>query len=188
MGERIICLTDQEAALACRGELRAIVRVWKQQPDLSRLKNPDEPLEVRRVPILGPTHVPPSEYAIYMKKSAPGNVPICGAPDCPVGAPGDVLLGKESWQKDLDKYVYKADWTPQHPSIGVLGSWRSPVTMPLWAIRRRFTNKSVRAMQKKDLRTKELDALGFNFWLELVDAYKITSPDQWIWYAELEVK
>jgi hypothetical protein len=94
---------------------------------------------------------------------------------CPLGAPGDVLLGKETYFIGTDgSVIYKA--TSYFPDA----SWRSPVTMPRAAIRRRWTVKSVRACLAEDIVAFPPDD---DTGRRVQDNY---GPSDWLWYAEVE--
>lgn len=91
-------------------------------------------------------------------------------------APGDVLLCKEAWARlprsnlvgangnPADPYeagycaIYAADWG--QPAIGGI-AWRSPVTMPAWAVRLRLrVTEDVRVCRVGDLTETECEEFG----------------------------
>jgi hypothetical protein len=184
MIDRYLALTDREARLAAKGELRAIVRAI-----------PDIPAEYKWVGWVIDTtgnrfHI---GHASWYKGGEWPNVTDQIYRRCPFGAPGDVVHLREGYCIDEDGVVdYKADFEPEG------FKWRSPVTMPQLFIRYHLRVKRVRAMIARHLTIEDLHyKLGFRSRLREHDAccdlreqawkaFGITDPSQWIFYAELE--
>lgn len=177
MSERYLCLTDAEAALAVKGKLWALVKVVL-------IPGPDG----KRRPITAEGEkIIQFEDGTFHYLSLGG---LSGPYQSPFGAPGTVLLGKETWADlrglgfDFD-YTYKADVHSGDDMDYYLSTegilWRSPVTMPRDAIRHRFTVKESRATTKGNW----IESLHF---IGCYDDKVLESMkrDDWIWYAEVE--
>jgi hypothetical protein len=165
MPDRIFCLTDAEAALAVKGKLWALVKVVL-------IPGPDG----KRRPITAEGEkIIQFEDGTFHYLSLGG---LSGPYQSPFGAPGTVLLGKETWRRtESGRIEYKAD--KEIPFS--LFPWRSPVTMPRFAIRHRFTVKESRATTKGNW----IESLHF---IGCYDDKVLESMkrDDWIWYAEVE--
>lgn len=98
MKERPILFSSTMVRAILEGRKTMTRRVIKPQPDLSILKESyrDLEFEFRRMPVLGPTHVP-SEWGFCAKYDKPNCVPIYGY-KCPYGTIGDRLWLKETWR------------------------------------------------------------------------------------------
>jgi hypothetical protein len=177
--ERILHLSDREAKLAKEGKLKAVVRAMKPPFGICAF-------------CFGVCVDAASPSGFSWGCDMDGNKPILN----PFGAPGTVLAGKETWgyhQEHLcdATYVeYKASFSATWEEDGVLipidaPRWRSPLTMPVWAIRHRFTVKSVRVMQANKIGLSTIRGLGVEP-SDFEQIYRITNPNQWLWYAELE--
>lgn len=180
MPDRIFCLTDAEAALAVKGKLWALVKVVL-------IPGPDG----KRRPITAEGEkIIQFEDGTFHYLSLGG---LSGPYQSPFGAPGTVLLGKETWRVDewtVDHTVrteqricYKTDNEQVYDIRGNVKTfrWRSPVTMPRFAIRHRFTVKESRATTKGNW----IESLHF---IGCYDDKVLESMkrDDWIWYAEVE--
>lgn len=98
MKERPILFSSPMVRAILEGRKTMTRRVVKPQPDLSILKESYRDLEFgfRRMPVLGPTHVP-HEWGFCAKYDKPNCVPIYGY-KCPYGTIGDRLWVKEAWR------------------------------------------------------------------------------------------
>ena len=173
---RTICLTDREATLAAQGKLGALLRVIQPRKgehiyDYIKDYDPNDPA-------YGPFCE--DENGVYhpTAKLAPF-------------APGQKVGLKESWAEHADgldtgdgtgHLFYRADFPEGHPFSD--GKWRSPVTMPAWAIRHRPTVLSVSAEQAGNLSPWKVIELGVcsNAWMY---AYRI-EPSTWVWFATVD--
>jgi len=99
MKERPMIFSGEMVRAILDGRKTMTRRVVKPQPDLSVLKPEyrDLQFEFRRMPVLGPTHIP-SEWGFCAKHDKPNCVPIYGY-RCPYGQPGDRLWVKETLEK-----------------------------------------------------------------------------------------
>jgi hypothetical protein len=97
--ERPIIFSGETVWAILDGRKTMTRRVVKPQPDLSALKPEyrDLQFEFRRMPVLGPTHIP-SEWGFCAKYDKPNFVPIYGY-RCPYGQPGDRLWVRENLEK-----------------------------------------------------------------------------------------
>jgi hypothetical protein len=185
MSERYLCLTDAEAALAAKGELRAIVRANRNPPPEGYDRHC-----WYSAPIYGWTPDPSPCSNTWHKARSPF-------------APGDRIGLKESWSLYLrgadndNGFVRLIKYAEDNAELAVppeYWAWfdvaehtgwmkRSPVTMPRFAIRHRFTVKESRACMAKDIKAGILlDTVGHS-WQKLYEKY---SETDWIWYAEVE--
>ena len=124
--------------------------------------------------------------AYYTSKGTvePVNVQEDGDPwddiPCPLGVPGDRLIGKETWKLvpasayaastddgvnqiphrvnpgDYGWAIYREGWSRSRP-----GAWASPATMPRWASRITLGNCNVRVCRTFELTGKDALACGF---------------------------
>lgn len=168
MGQEMVkplFLTDDEAILAAKGKLTAIVRrITEPVSCHDQHGHPHEPMICHRG-----CWYKPEEYS-------------------PFGKPGDVLAGKETWgygkagHHCSGNILYKVD-----KNVGLYGIqrtpdvWRSPILMPSWAVRYWFRKKTVRAITGKQLNTGEHYTALHNY-----GESKLVSGNTWLWYAELE--
>jgi hypothetical protein len=204
--ERTIFLTDREARLAVKGELRAVMRVMKPQPDLSVLKNPDGLVEMRPYHRTTDKGKAISDFGLFIKDASRGSVPIYGYIS-PFGQPGDIVAAKESWMEGPflsgSPLLYKADTNPSF-LVGYR-QWLSPILMPKTAIRHRFTVLSVQAMLASEITSSKMRGLQIDcpehdfpggFCVSecaalrkaFYEAYHITDPAKtWVWLVTLEV-
>lgn len=75
----------------------------------------------------------------------------------PLGAPGDVLLCKETWLHTGLGYKYRVS----DPQWGKTCHWRSSTTMPAWAVRFRPVVREAGVMRVQDMTDDDLNAAGF---------------------------
>lgn len=188
MSERYLCLTDAEAALAVKGKLWALVKVVL-------IPGPDG----KRRPITAEGEkIIQFEDGTFHYLSLGG---LSGPYQSPFGAPGDRIGLKESWSLYLrgadndNGFVRLIKYAEDNAELAVppeYWAWfdvakhtgwmkRSPVTMPRFAIRHRFTVKESRATTKGNW----IESLHF---IGCYDDKVLESMkrDDWIWYAEVE--
>lgn len=195
MKERPILFSSTMVRAILDGTKTMTRRVIKPQPDLSILKESyrDLEFEFRRMPVLGPTHVP-SEWGFCAKYDKPNCVPIHGY-KCPYGTIGDRLWVRETWQytdwtEDGEPYIrYAADketmlrtpddgWTEECEYIWAHLSaranydkdrraadrrWRPSIYMPRWASRITLEITDIRAEQVRDISAQDCIAEGMHF-------------------------
>jgi len=79
--------------------------------------------------------------------------------------PGDVLLGRETWNYgdaagDIDtKYIYRADEAIREILYDI--PWKSSAIMPPEAVRIKLSVSEVRVMRVQDITIKEIEKLGY---------------------------
>lgn len=173
---RTICLRDREAALVAQRKLGALLRVIRPRKgehiyDYIKDYDPNDPA-------YGPFYE--DENGVYHPTA-----------ELAPFAPGQKIGLKETWSEHADgldtgdgtgHLFYRADFPEGHPFSD--GKWRSPVTMPAWAIRHWPTVQKISAVQVCDLSPWGIAELGLcsNAWM---DAYKV-EPSTWVWFARLE--
>ena len=162
MAEHIICLSDLES----RGGATLIVRPVMPQPEA----------------IKGTPYLDPGTGEWCMGGYYIGDTPVCEVlGHHPLGVPGDVLLGKEAWQAFAIRYdEYHGEYYDEPWDGEVLqedleeklfldfratctegpAPWRSPVTMPRWAIRWRRTVVEAGVMRVHDLTYDQMVSTG----------------------------
>jgi hypothetical protein len=186
--EKVIALNDVEATLAAQGKLGAIVRVI---PDKYQPTNNGYRWEIH-APMGKPFRSFGDPCSVFISNIAE-EVGKGLAELAPFPAPGQRLGLKESWAKMNIGVAYKATFNGDRAHAG---SWRSPVTMPAWAIRHRPTVQEVRAVQVCRMQPEDAIALGFSTKLREHDAvcalreqvaehYRIT-PETWVWFATVD--
>ena len=158
MTEHIIFLNNVEAAAP---DLRLIVRPVRPQPP--------------RIDGLYFRHIGLGRWRSYLPDGSPA---VIGCVTTPLGSVGDVLLGKEAWADDWEHnrvfYRAEADGDGHIPcessGAGGLGGgggyarvdkWRSPATMPRWAVRWRRTVVEVGVMRVGEITTEQAVMAGF---------------------------
>ncbi len=155
-------LTQAEATLAAQHKLTAIVRVMKKQPVYVQAEmHEGKSTACYQYPPYNPQHRPMAE----IEKDA----------RCIPFQPDSIVPAKETWAYSgiIKKIRYKVDNDDEYIS------WRSPITMPLSAVRHFYKIKSVRGMQGKELK-------DFGIWLIQDEHYKWCHDNTWLWYAEIE--
>lgn len=122
MKERPILFSAPMVRAILEGRKTQTRRAVNPQPDISVLKESarDLDFEFRRMPVLGPTHVP-AEWGFCPKYDKPECVPIYGY-KCPYGQPGDRLIVAREIQSvgrnycaGSDGVIYsraRGDWRP----------------------------------------------------------------------------
>ena len=76
----------------------------------------------------------------------------------PLGAPGDVLLCKETWLHTGLGYKYRVS----DPQWGKTCHWRPASTMPAWAVRFRPVVREAGVMRAGDIPGKDAEAMGLD--------------------------
>jgi len=156
MSKKSICLKQWEIPGILDGSKTLIVRPVTPQPP--KLEN------ITLRPIIQGKEI--QFWGIW-------TTPICDA-DCRY-QPGDVLLGRESWDcmppdpdSSLWGIAYAADgfqrWIEMSPSFRPMlyspARWRSPVTMPTEAARIKLAVSEVRVLRVQELTEEECMAIG----------------------------
>lgn len=178
-----IFLSPREAALAAKGELKAIVRVIKQQP----------PEGYEFAGWVSDTTGNKREIgrALWLWK---GNDIRQGfTARSPFGVPGDTIAGKETWVEALDfgyytgEVLYKATYTNGGP-FDDAKTWNSSAIMPHKHIRHFWTVGESRAILAIDIQTlTEKEIFHCNSSAEFWKIHHIDKPlTTWVWYATLE--
>jgi hypothetical protein len=162
MKERPILFSGEMVRAILDGTKTMMRSVVKPQPDLSILKESyrDLEFEFRRMPVLGPTHVP-SEWGFCAKYDKPNCVPIYGY-ECPYGTIGDRLWVKETHHVRDAGYVdgtgrdivYKAD-DEDFPY-----GWTPSIHMPRWASRITLEITDIRVERLQDISEEDAKAEG----------------------------
>jgi hypothetical protein len=131
-------------------------RVIKPQPDLSILKESyrDLEFEFRRMPVLGPTHVP-SEWGFCAKYDKPNCVPIYGY-KCPYGTIGDRLWVRETWNGTQGECIAYRATDPTMDGE----PWRPSIYMPRWASRITLEITDIRVERLQDISEEDARAEG----------------------------
>lgn len=184
MKERPILFSSTMVRAILEGRKTMTRRVVKPQPDLSILKESyrDLEFEFRRMPVLGPTHVP-HEWGFCAKYDKPNCVPIYGY-KCPYGTIGDRLWVKEAWCREvdlitslpLDGAALYAATEDRHvimddgDGFAVINkdgtersAWRSPIFMPRWASRITLEITDIRVERVRDISAQDCIAEGMHF-------------------------
>ena len=163
MKERPILFSGPMVRAILDGTKTQTRRVVKPQPDLSILKESyrDLEFEFRRMPVLGPTHVP-SEWGFCAKYDKPNCVPIHGY-KCPYGTIGDRLWVRETWAphpQDQATIFYRAT-VDTEPGIRVWdGPWKPSIYMPRWASRITLEITGIRVERVQDISDEDARAEG----------------------------
>lgn len=174
MKDHLINLRAWEAAALNEGRATALVRVCKPQP--VRGFAPESP------PVLGritSPHPKRGRFGVFLRRGLDTGFPEFDLLPCPFGAPGDVILGRETWglcaffddtdwcgfsianeSEDTIRTNFRVEYASDFGSAEEC-AWRSPVTMPRWAIRARHTNAGVRCMRVQELTEQDARDLGF---------------------------
>lgn len=162
MKERPILFSGEMVRAILDGTKTQTRRVINPQPDLSILKESyrDLEFEFRRMPVLGPTHVP-SEWGFCAKYDKPNCVPIHGY-KCPYGTIGDRLWVKETHHVRDAGYVdgtgrdivHKAD-DEDFPY-----GWTPSIYMPRWASRITLEITGIRVERVQDISEEDARAEG----------------------------
>lgn len=75
--------------------------------------------------------------------------------------PGDILYVRETWNRLLGDWIYKAD---QKPGMKNPGKWNPSIHMPLKAARIFLRVKSVRVERLQEILPEQIDAEGCKEW------------------------
>lgn len=134
---------------------------------------------------------PSGAWRFFARRS---DEPAPGSPvvHCPFGVPGDVLSVREAWatSQDYDRVplrsagFYERDmvwYRAAAPGHGH-GRWRSPVTMPAWAVRLRPVVVAVRAQRLQEI--SEEDALAEGMLYHDGDGI---GHSGWVWALTVEL-
>ncbi len=159
---RSLILSPHEVRAAMAGTLGLVVRPMKHKTSCLC----GHPLTEHR------------EVAGHTELGACGRF-IPGIP-CPLGVPGDRLVGKETWRVEeledgLDVVMFKdgsyapIENTPEASDLWIVAydngkhglRWRSPATMPAWASRITLEVIGVRCVRIDELRNEDFIACGF---------------------------
>lgn len=80
---------------------------------------------------------------------------------CPFGKAGDVLWVREAWAQTVSgDYIYAANHDPDHPPMGLNGSWKPSIHMPKAACRLRLEVLSVWLERIQDISSEHAIAEG----------------------------
>lgn len=134
MTTHYLTLSPHEVRAALRGELELVVRPVKPQPANG--------LKWNAVVLNG--------YGGWTDEH--------GKPfPCPLGAPGDRLVGRETWGQDMSTVHYKA--SADNLDMKWI-RWRSPATMPAWASRITLEVVGVRCVRINSVSNQDILSAG----------------------------
>jgi len=187
MAERIFYPAPWQVRAALEGRLKLVYVPMQKQPA--------EGVTYRGYYADEDTHLWTASYSLI------DNWPMAKAPF----APGDTLLGKEAWScrtdiadEDIERLrhylLYRADTTDhafamaRHP----YSKWRSPVHMPHWAVRIKFTVKAVSAVRVRKVTEEDCRLTGADEYHPFQESFerrywrRYPWNTAWGWRVEME--
>lgn len=170
MAERFINLRTWEVRAFLAGKKTRLTRVVKPQP----VEEDGIPLNVScdwYYPTVVDRHgeEQPAERLVFGFSTAYAGWP------CPLGGPGDVLIGREAWQDwcpiwngawcgcgsaDMRAKTHRPAYMATPDEREVPTKWRSSSTMPRWASRIRLHVEAVRVQRVQEITEEEAIAEG----------------------------